>query len=255
MRRQKRSALLLVVVFLLLVLVLVLILNHNNGRTNNDERIAILLPFIPSSQEDHNTSGGGRFPSYLDIFLTSVSGSAELVDFFLICSDIHPDVIRDVRSRLPVNVRLIDYGTAAAGGTEDLAKIILERLVEHKDKDVLVYNHNNMEIREDLLEHFARHLWRNPYALVEIKPAMGHIFHHIISEYSHWGYSDLDIMFGDLPRWIDREVEMRQNDIVTYSFGDQDRLYLRGQLTFMKNSDKVNQLWRECDFLSNMDER
>ena len=218
---------------------------RSNGSARLD-RIAILLPYVPSSREHRPSSSsdsveGGTFPSYLDVFLTSVAGSSELVDFFLICSDIHRSVIVDVQSRLPQNVKLIDFGL----GTDALAKYILERLV-HKDDE---------QINEDVLEHFARHIRMNPYALVEIKPAMGHVFQNFIGDYSHWGYSDLDIMFGDLPRWIDRDEEMQKHDIVTYSFGDQDRLYLRGQLTFMKNIEKINQLWRDCDYLSNMHDR
>lgn len=51
--------------------------------------------------------------------------------------------------------------------------------------------------------------------------------------YSHWAYSDLDIAFGDLPRWITTE-ELTDFDIVTYGFGDQSRVYLRGQFTIHK---------------------
>lgn len=72
--------------------------------------------------------------------------------------------------------------------------------------------------------------------------------------YTHWAYSDLDIAFGDLPRWITDE-ELTEFDIVSYGFGDQNRVYLRGQFTFHKNSPEVNQLWRGCDYLSEADAR
>jgi hypothetical protein len=91
--------------------------------------------------------------------------------------------------------------------------------------------------------------------LVEFKPALGHIFADYLKGYSHWGYSDLDILFGDLPRWMTPD-ELNDFDIVTYGFGDQDRLYMRGQFTFHKNDpEKINQLWRSCDYLSHMDKR
>jgi hypothetical protein len=93
-----------------------------------------------------------------------------------------------------------------------------------------------------------------PYVLVEFKPAIGHIFASLLEGYSHWGYADLDIAFGDLPRWISEE-ELTEYDIVTYGYGDQNRVYLRGQFTFHKNTERVNQLWRECSYLSSMDER
>jgi len=94
----------------------------------------------------------------------------------------------------------------------------------------------------------------NPYLLVEFKPALGHIFDDFISGYSHWGYSDLDIAFGDLPRWVTAE-ELEYYDIVTYGYGDQHRVYLRGQFTFHKNNLKIKNLWRKCDHLVKMDTR
>jgi hypothetical protein len=41
--------------------------------------------------------------------------------------------------------------------------------------------------------------------MVEFKPALGHIFAEYLKGYSHWGYSDLDILFGDLPRFITQD--------------------------------------------------
>jgi hypothetical protein len=97
------------------------------------------------------------------------------------------------------------------------------------------------------------HLSR-PVALVEYKPTFGHVFAEFLEGYSHWGYSDLDILFGDLPRWI-TEDELQEYDIVTYGYGDQNRVYLRGQFTFHRNIPKINQLWRKCDYLSHLDQR
>ena len=41
--------------------------------------------------------------------------------------------------------------------------------------------------------------------------------------FAYRGYSDLDIMFGDLERWITPD-ELTEFDIVTYGFGDQHRV-------------------------------
>lgn len=42
---------------------------------------------------------------------------------------------------------------------------------------------------------------------------------------------------------------------VVGSFGDQNRAYLRGQLTVHKTIDKVNRVWRRCRHLSYFLER
>ena len=56
-----------------------------------------------------------------------------------------------------------------------------------------------------------------------------------------------------MSRWID-EDEWNDYDIVTYGFGDQDKLYLQGQFTFHRNDPNyINQIWRHCKYLSEMD--
>jgi hypothetical protein len=54
--------------------------------------------------------------------------------------------------------------------------------------------------------------------------------------------------------WITSD-EWDEFDIVTYGFGDQERLYARGQFTFHKNLSRINQLWRSCEYLTNLDVR
>ena len=92
--------------------------------------------------------------------------------------------------------------------------------------------------------------------MLQFKPAYGHIFEEYIdmNYYTHWGYSDLDIIFGDLPRWITND-ELTNYDIVTYGYGDQHRLYLRGQFTFHKNNNQTKYLYQPCTYLTHMDIR
>lgn len=105
--------------------------------------------------------------------------------------------------------------------------------------------------KDALAYQIASEFTSRPYTLCQFKPAYGHIFSSYIpnATYSHWAYSDLDIIFGDLPRHITNE-ELSDFDIVTYSYGDQNIAYLRGQFTLHRNSDKVNNLWRGCTYLS-----
>jgi hypothetical protein len=199
-------------------------------RGNKDKhRIAIVIPFFGESPE--------AIPSYLRLFCTAAAGSKSLVDFLLI----HNGVLEAYTEPTPSNVIFINIGSTQA---------FAERLVRVVDKkrDLAV------QTREQLIKIVTYHIHQYPYVLVEFKPAIAHIFSDLLEGYSHWGYSDLDIAFGDLPRWISEE-ELTDYDIVTYGYGDQNRLYLRGQFTFHKNDDKINQIWRECDYLSSMDER
>jgi hypothetical protein len=51
------------------------------------------------------------------------------------------------------------------------------------------------------------------------------------------------------------DTVMRDFDIYTVTFGDNERFYLRGQLTLFRNSFVTNNLWRRCRPLSNMSTR
>jgi hypothetical protein len=49
--------------------------------------------------------------------------------------------------------------------------------------------------------------------------------------------------------WVERS-ELRDFDIFTYTFGDNTRLYQRGQWAVHQNNPKVNALWLACPELT-----
>ena len=190
-------------------------------RHTGKHRIAVVIPLA-----------GEELPPYLSLFCQAARGSASLVDFVIL----HTGVLESYTQPLPENVHFINLQS-----TRGLA----ERLVRVA---------SNSDNNESLTNILTQHIQHYPYVLVEFKPALGFIFQEELKGYSHWAYSDIDIAFGDLPRWITEE-ELTDFDLVTYGFGDQDRVYLRGQFTIHKNNEKVNQLWRGCDYLSKIEER
>jgi hypothetical protein len=198
-------------------------------------RIAVLIPFVGDNPES--------IPPYLNVFITAAAGSSNLVDFYIF----HNSVLNYVyanNEELPSNVKLIDMGSISEMMTHFL-KVVDKR----KNEEF------TLESREFLLRILCQYLMAHPYVLVEFKPALGHIFQSYLYGYTHWAYSDIDIVFGDLSGWITND-ELTNFDIVTYGFGESDRVYLRGQFTIHRNDPHtINQLWRECDYLSKMDER
>ena len=80
------------------------------------------------------------------------------------------------------------------------------------------------------------------------KPTHGTVFADYLTPYSHWSYTDIDMLIGDLPLHVEHD-ELSTFDIFTYHFGDVFRLYLRGQFAAHRNSAKVNMLWSECPHL------
>ena len=207
------------------------------SRTASTQRIAIVLPFIGKGAES--------IPPYLSLFCSAAAGAASLVDFLIF----HPGVLETYAERTgqhvcPPNVKFINLQSM-----EHLASKYLLRLMDHIPEDEWVLDNRDMMARI-----LTKHLLAYPYALVEYKPTFGHVFADFLVDYTHWGYSDLDIVFGDLSRWITKD-ELNDYDIVTYGYGDQNRVYLRGQFTFHRNTPKVNAIWRKCEYLSRLDQR
>jgi len=204
--------------------------SNEENTSSSKQRIAILIPFI-----------GNDLPTYFPLFAQSASASSSLIDFWIFHCGIptHNLPPPDQLSQYP-NIKLINLQSI-----QRFSNLLLRVVEERLENLDLPYN--------QLLKMLSQHLTHYPYVLVEFKMAMGFLFQNYIMNYSHWGYADLDIMFGDLPRWITpEELEM---DLVTYGYGDQHRLYIRGQFTFMKNNDRMNEIWKGCAYLSKLDER
>lgn len=198
----------------------------------NGKRIALFVPFI-----------GDTFPPYMDVFCQSAGGSASIMDVYIF----HNGVPYTGIQTLPHNVKLIDMES-----TEKLARLLLRVLQKDHGPEEGISLTKFSE--NQFIQVITKWLANNPYALVEFKIASGHIFKDYLTDYSHWGYTDLDILWGDLQSWITTD-EWNDYDIVTYTFGDQDRAYLRGQFTFHKNEERINQLWRGCSHLDGLEER
>eukprot|EP00536_Pseudo-nitzschia_multiseries_P010641 jgi/Psemu1/297615/fgenesh1_pm.333_\ len=211
--------------------------NRTCHNVSKQHRIAIIIPFIGE--------GPDAIPSYLQLFCDTAAGSAALVDFLIV----HDGVLGTTNSAssfsCPENVIF-----HSLENLEEFSRALV-KVTDRKPEDQLESGGS----REKLAGILAQLIRKYPYVMVEFKPALGHVFEDLLKGYSHWGYSDLDIMFGDLERWITPD-ELNDFDIVTYGFGDQEKVYLRGQFTFHRNDpETINQLWRSCDYLSHMDKR
>ena len=49
-------------------------------------------------------------------------------------------------------------------------------------------------------------------------------------------------MLGNLPLFLEHD-ELFDNDVVSYTFGDQEALYLRGQWTLHRNEPRISSVW------------
>ena len=135
---------------------------------------------------------------------------------------------------MPSNVKLHDLGV---GGLAQLFGLQLGEALELPIRNASV-----------LIKAMRFMFDKWPRLVAEYKPAFGAIFAAHLKPYTHWGYCDLDMVIGNLPLFIERQ-EFSDYDVVTYSFGDQEALYLRGQWTLHRNVPWVAGLWKECAHL------
>ncbi len=71
----------------------------------------------------------------------------------------------------------------------------------------------------------------SPRYLVEVKPLTGTLFKQHLAPYSHWAYTDPNIIWGNLSDWIDPQ-DTAYFDVISLAKNlDAGRLFLRGQVS------------------------
>lgn len=147
----------------------------------------------------------GKLPGWMDYFLLSCAYNPT-IDFLIITDQIG-------RPEAPPNVRF--------------EKMDRERLV------ALATEKSGLPCRID-----------RPYKLVDFKPLFGHILEDLIGDVDYWGYSDLDVVFGDVRHALNR-LRLWEYDVLTAR-----REFLVGHFTLLRNSPELRTLYRESRDLS-----
>lgn len=136
----------------------------------------------------------GRFNNYFELWLRSCSHNTD-IDFI-----IYSDIV--YKKPLPDNVRII------------LATIEEVRIKASKATGVDV------------------NLYK-PYKCCDLKPLYGLMFRDDIKDYAYWGECDMDLIWGDLYRF------MKKNEYSKY-----DKFLPLGHLSLYRNTDFVNNYYR-----------
>jgi hypothetical protein len=97
-----------------------------------------------------------------------------------------------------------------------------------RDIEELIYN--KLKLRPNITRG---------YKLCDFKPAYGIIFKDYLKEYDFWGHTDLDMVLGDIRKFITSNV-LENYDIVS---ADERRLC--GPFTLFRNCKKINELYQE----------
>ncbi len=65
--------------------------------------------------------------------------------------------------------------------------------------------------------------------VARVRPALGICFTEVLKNYDFWGYTDLDLIYGDLRNFLSEDV-----------LSAHSRIYCRGHLSLFKNTPEVN---------------
>ena len=86
----------------------------------------------------------------------------------------------------------------------------------------------------------------NPDKVKDFKPTIGHVFEEYLKPYSHWAFGDVDVVYGDLSRFLTPHV--LRHDIITFRTDDlcasMTKTVFAGQFTIFANTDWGRTLYR-----------
>jgi glycosyltransferase involved in cell wall biosynthesis len=83
----------------------------------------------------------------------------------------------------------------------------------------------------------------HPRKLCDFKPAYGHLFEEFLASYDYWGYTDLDVVYGDLRRYLS-EARLQQFDLFTAR-----KEFLLGHFTLFRNTSELKTLYQRSSDL------
>jgi hypothetical protein len=78
-----------------------------------------------------------------------------------------------------------------------------------------------------------------PFKINDFKPTYGAIFSDYIKDYQYWGFADIDLIYGDIMKFIKKGIE-NNSDIISVR-----KIYLAGPFSLFKNSEKINRLYEK----------
>jgi hypothetical protein len=114
----------------------------------------------------------------------------------------------------------------------------------------------NLHFIESTLQDFV--LWssqklntsfelQRAYKVCDLRPVFGEIFNELIGSFDFWGYTDIDIIWGQISSFATPEV-LSQSDIISSVPGG-----IRGHFTLLRNCETINQLYLSIpNYISNL---
>lgn len=137
----------------------------------------------------------GKIPDYYDLWKKSVAKNSNFT--FLIYSDLAFD-------------------------TDGASNIVVKKITFE-------------QLRKKIQMHFEFKIsLKEPYKLCDYKPAYGMIFEEDIRDFDFWGFCDMDLIFGDIGKFITSDI-----------LQEYDKILNHGHFTLFRNNHTMNRLFLE----------
>ena len=97
---------------------------------------------------------------------------------------------------------------------------------------------NLKEISENATERLGFHVQiTRGYKLCDFKPAYAFLFPHLIQGYDFWGHGDLDVIYGDLRKFLPSDL-LLSHDVISVRHD-----YVTGHFALFRNCESFNKLF------------
>lgn len=105
-------------------------------------------------------------------------------------------------------------------------------------KNVFVHYTTLQQLKERFEQTLGFQISLNaPYKLCDYKPLYGDLFKQELINYSHWGYCDVDLLFGDL------KLAFSEERLIQY-----DKISVLGHMCLLKNKKEINTIYKNCNY-------
>ena len=119
--------------------------------------------------------------------------------------------------------------------------LFTDQLADDKYKtENLYWNYINLQALNDLVNTKLEYniSIKNTYKIADFKPMYGLLFEEYLTQYTHWGFCDNDILLGKITHFI------TPNLLENY-----DKLFYRGHFTILKNNQNCNNLYSKSNLI------
>lgn len=113
---------------------------------------------------------------------------------------------------------------------------------ENASKNICFFQLSFLQLKEKIENIFKITIPNHkPYKMCDFRPAYAVIFNDLIKDYDFWGYGDIDLIYGNLSKFLTKEV-LQNNDIIAFRPD-----HLHGPFTLYKNSEFINNLFKKSE--------